>query len=249
MIEEIKLSTLANKFELTSGIDSLEHCPVKEHFLNFPDQVSYQYNSMGYRDAEWPEKLTNQIWCIGDSFTLGLGQPYNETWPKYLEQKLQKRTINISMNGASNDWIARRASYILQNLKPKAILILWSYLHRRENSNSKLLDEERIMHFDVNDSKDLENFSNNLNIVNTNKKNVTIVHSLIPNACSIEYLDYYGYSRKKEPRLTSTSVYEMFRHNKFKFFEAVERIDRARDAHHYGRATADIVAEKYYNLL
>jgi hypothetical protein len=36
------------------------------------------------------------------------------------------------MDGASNQWIARRAQDIICTVKPANIVVMWSYLHRRE---------------------------------------------------------------------------------------------------------------------
>ena len=44
----------------TSGSDSPEECLSKDHFLNYTKDISYNYNSRGFRDNEWPdEKVVN----------------------------------------------------------------------------------------------------------------------------------------------------------------------------------------------
>jgi hypothetical protein len=120
-----------------SGIDSIEHCLNKKHFKSYPHKIEYRYNSRGFRDTEWPstlEELKKAIWCIGDSFTVGLGSPVEHTWPYILQQQTGQRTINVSMDGASNNWIARKVLKILSQVQPELIVIHWSYLHRREVS-------------------------------------------------------------------------------------------------------------------
>ena len=112
---EFILSTTANGFETTCGIDSLEHCLNLGYFRSYAKNIVYAYNSLGYRDEEWPSDLINHVWCVGDSFTVGLGQPYDETWPKLVEKQIGNRIINVSMNGASNDWISRRVQSIIDN--------------------------------------------------------------------------------------------------------------------------------------
>ena len=74
-----------------TGMDSPSNAIDKVHFSSFPYKVAYSYNSRGFRDAEWPktiEELKDAIWCIGDSFTAGVGSPYEHMWT----QLLQKRT-------------------------------------------------------------------------------------------------------------------------------------------------------------
>lgn len=128
-----------------TGVDSYEKCLDKKHFISYPWQVVYNYNSRGFRDCEWPENITdlkNSIWCLGDSFTVGLGSPLRNTWPYILSEKTNCRTINVSMDGASNNWISRKANHIYNEILPKTIVICWSFLHRREdNVFNKCLDE------------------------------------------------------------------------------------------------------------
>ena len=104
--------------------------------------ISYDFNSRGYRDLEWPEQNLDQyFWCLGDSLTLGLGAPIHETWPRLLQSKIGVRCINVSMAGASNQWIYRKTSYLLSYIRPTRIFILWTWLHRREKSLTELYEE------------------------------------------------------------------------------------------------------------
>jgi hypothetical protein len=120
-----------------SGMDSLEGCLDKKHFQQYPHVVNYQYNSRGFRDQEWPtsvDELKNAIWCVGDSFTVGLGSPVEHTWPWLLQKHTGRRVINISMDGASNNWIHRKILKILTQIQPRSMVVHWSYLQRREYS-------------------------------------------------------------------------------------------------------------------
>jgi len=121
-----------NSFYYYSGIDNFDHCVDKQHFKQYPHEIIYQYNSRGFRDEEWPTDLHNAAWCIGDSYTAGIGVPYSHMWPQVLSQKTGKRTINVSMDGASNNWIARKAGQILDVIQPKLLILHWSFVTRRE---------------------------------------------------------------------------------------------------------------------
>lgn len=129
---------LPNRVDQTwshSGIDSFESCLDKKHFKSYPHDVTYNYNSRGFRDSEWPNsiaELKKSIWCVGDSFTVGLGSPLAHTWPYLLQQDTGARTINVSMDGASNDWMARKCQRILTEIQPECLIIQWSYISRRE---------------------------------------------------------------------------------------------------------------------
>ena len=124
MLTDICLPELANQRYQTTGLDSYEHCIDKQFFLSFPYQVSYCYNSRGFRDREWPEDLSEAVWCVGDSFTVGLGLPFELTWPQLLYRNLDQLVITIAMDGASNQWISRRALDIKRAVKPKNMIIM-----------------------------------------------------------------------------------------------------------------------------
>jgi hypothetical protein len=135
------LTTRQNQVWSTSGLDSLEECVSKSFFNHYPYEVSYKFNSRGFRDEEWPEtveELRNCIWCFGDSFTVGMGCPYDSIWTKKLEKITGIRTINISMDGASNEWISRKVISIIKQISPKFVVIHWSYFDRREDPDTSL---------------------------------------------------------------------------------------------------------------
>jgi hypothetical protein len=125
----------------TSGIDSLDKCLNRQHYLSYNKRISYRYNSRGFRDDEWPDDLSDVIWCVGDSFTVGIGQPFEETWPHLLQQKTGKRCLNVGENGCANDTIAMRIQEIYRLYNPKLIVVMWSYLSRRYVKNFKAVNE------------------------------------------------------------------------------------------------------------
>jgi len=170
-------------------MDSRSDCLDKKHFDNYPYLVDYQFNSRGFRDAEWPEltELVNSIWCIGDSFTAGLGAPYNHAWPAVLKSVSKKNTINVSMDGASNDWIARKTLRVLDVVSPQNIVIQWSFFSRLESTDVTLSDENRRKQFadnDLNLRNEFDNFKKNFLLIESAKSKTNIIHSFIPNAFS-----------------------------------------------------------------
>lgn len=173
----IQIPELSNMVRATYGIDSRSSL----HFEAMPD-IEYKFNSRGFRDSEWPndEELVNAIWCVGDSFTLGLGSRVEDTWPSVLAKETGRRTINISMDGASNDWIARQVKNIATEINPNDIVIQWSYWHRRERTG-KFSDIEKRMHYNLSESlqfgNNVDNFVKNIKSLNQFKN---IIHSSIP---------------------------------------------------------------------
>lgn len=238
MLDELFLTSSANQCLTDLGIDSYDQCLDKEFFESYPHPVFYFFNSRGFRDNEWPENINDAIWCVGDSFTVGLGQPFEHTWPQQLKTLTDNLVINVSLNGASNDWISRKVLYILKNADPKAILIQWSYLHRRENKDESLLDEQRLMHHDPNDTDDIKNLLKNIQKVEQDKKNVPVVHSFIPKFCSLDH-------NNNDDEI----IYQKLVQDNILFFPTITPIDKARDSHHYGEHTALMYATRYINKL
>jgi hypothetical protein len=211
-----------------SGIDSLKSCVDLQHFLNYSKKITYEYNSRGFRDTEWPEDLSEVIWCVGDSFTMGLGQPYEETWPYLLEKRIRKRCINLGEDGCSNDTIALRAQEIYKLYKPKIMVVMWSYLHRRRINNENV-------HFDKKDfglEKDLENFKKNFIEVNT--LDCKILNLLIPNILALntnsKNFELPKYIFKKKLCLKKDDL---------KKINCIPQLDYARDYHHFDAMTSE----------
>jgi hypothetical protein len=145
ILPDFVLPSRVNQTWSYSGLDCIEDCLDKKHFKSYPHDITYNYNSRGFRDLEWPStiaKLKNSIWCVGDSFTVGVGSPFLHIWPCILQQTLDTRTINVSMDGASNMWIARKAVKILQDIAPAVMVIHWSYINRREQDMPTALDQQ-----------------------------------------------------------------------------------------------------------
>lgn len=135
LLPDLVLPSRINQRWHMSGMDNPRYCNSRTHWYSYPFEIEYCYNSRGFRDQEWPTELYNTIWCIGDSFTVGIGSPVQHTWWYQLGLAAQCRTINVSMDGASNQWISRRACDILRSGCCDAMVIQWSYTHRRERKD------------------------------------------------------------------------------------------------------------------
>jgi hypothetical protein len=129
---ELYVPSCVNQKWSVTGLDSLESCLDQTHYLSYPHQFDYQYNSRGFRDSEWPADLSKVVWCVGDSFTVGIGVPRDHAWPSLLQERTGRRTINVSIDGASNNWIAKVGSAILKQFPSAVIVTHWSFLHRGE---------------------------------------------------------------------------------------------------------------------
>ena len=132
ILPDFLLMSRANLETKFNQIDSPERCLDPVLFAQYPHSVLYKYNSRGFRDEEWPEDLSHSTWCFGDSFTAGMGVPQNHLWPGVLQRKTHTRCINVSMDGASNQWLAKKITSLSQSLLPCCVIVHWSYINRRE---------------------------------------------------------------------------------------------------------------------
>ena len=287
ILPDLVLSTRANQHWQFSGMDSSENCMRRTHFKSYPYAVDYVYNSRGFRDSEWPEdidQLTHAIWCVGDSFTEGLGSPAEHAWPFLLQNQTNMKTINVSMDGASNTWIARKTVDILTEINPKYIILHWSYLHRREISQQEIWEkeadrgwrelysmfrepgwpdcdtvaeskqlpqymQEKIALHWVNPyytdeerrrtdtqstlEQDLQNFKDCLTSINHANQHTKIIHSFIPDFTKSDNLQDII-----DSVLPTTNVIPYF-----------DRLDRARDWHHYDIKTATYFVNQLIKLI
>lgn len=197
ILPDLTIPSRANQNRKHIGIDRPEHPKIKDPawFETYPHAVEYCYNSRGFRDQEWPDsliELKNSIWCLGDSFTVGLGSPQSHTWPQILEQTMQQRTINVSMDGASNSWMQRWAIKICEQIQPRIMIIHWSYLTRTEipdssdesDPDSLLNDEQRRLHYSpdlLDTTKAMRTFCDLVLDLENNKGHTRIIHSFVPN--------------------------------------------------------------------
>ena len=190
ILPDLALASRSNKEYTESGIDCFAECRDKLHFIRYPHQISYQYNSRGFRDSEWSDsigELSNSIWCVGDSFTVGIGSALEHTWTNVLQEATGERCINVSMDGASNTWIARKANQIIEELHPTTLVIQWSYAHRDELPDATLSDESRRLHYLGRDNFEvlpqLQRTAKCIASIVPYQTNV--IHSFIPNWCEM----------------------------------------------------------------
>jgi hypothetical protein len=227
-ISKLILPQFANRQFDYSGMDNLKGCLDQELFLRWPHPVNYKYNSRGFRDQEWPQDLNSAVWCFGDSFTVGIGSCFEHTWPQVLSQHSQRRVINVSMDGASNEWIARQVCDAYDLAQPRRMVLMWSYLHRRENADNVQSDLDRRLH-SVRSTiiQDFENLRACRKQVHEHCAGASIIELIIPNFVN----------DAEQPGDFSPDVIR------------VEYLDRARDGHHFDIVTAEWVATQVQNLL
>ena len=228
LLPELFLASRASQVEHTSGLDSFIECKNKAHYLAYPHAIIYQFNSRGFRDREWPINAQSAIWCVGDSFTVGLGSPVDHIWARQVELTCKQPTINVSLDGASNDWIARQARNIIRAVQPRNMIIMWSYVHRREDTDANLSDEDRRIS-SLDGATELDDQINIRTCVNSLKGSSTnIVHFIVPFAYADLYNNNTVTSEDWPPR----------------YINKVTQLDYSRDGHHFDILTSQQVAQQ-----
>jgi hypothetical protein len=209
------------------GLDSLPYCLDKQWFVQYPDTVLYSLNKAGYRTHN--EINHDCILAIGDSFTFGLGVNSEQRYTNILEQQLNYQVANVSLCGASNDWMSRKLEQLLGFIKPKAVIVHYSFSHRRERQNTNWEDNERTECeplYTV--QENFDNWYKNFNYINMLCKNTQVIHSFIPNWHE-HPLNYTSFGTNViAPCIIS---------------------DFARDKFHYGAETHQQLADTFTNLL
>jgi hypothetical protein len=271
ILPELILSTWQNESVKQISTDTVKLCLDKKLFDSYPDDISYNFNSRGFRDDEWPEsieELQKCIWCFGDSQTMGTGNALDHTWFRILQNKTDTRCINISMEGASNDWIVRKINQVLAEISPQLIVVQWSFLHRTEDNNINLDDEQRRIAYMKNISTDhqIDNFKKLRATIDTaqtsviesfNPKSVPIYtrhefEKQIQAVQGVDWPDLINMSFDEVKNIDITLIKELekigiydkvLEYLKYKNILPdilkVEQIDYARDGYHYGPMTAE----------
>lgn len=210
------------------GLDSQAHCFNRRRFDQHPP-VHYQFNQVGFRTHSVDKFKYNAILVLGDSFTLGLGNHTQDRYTDLIEKQLSHQVLNFSLNGASNDWIARKLQQLLQLFQPRAIVIHYTFSHRRERPQPNWHDDERTECeplYSVEDN--YQNWFANFQTIQSLAGDTRLVHSFIHN-WHTQPIDYAELGTNIIPPIT--------------------QLDFARDGFHYGPRAHLELANKITNLL
>ncbi len=113
------LKSRANKRFHTSGSDETGSC-------------QYTYNELGFR-GDSITKNGFKIMSIGCSMTEGVGVNDKQTWSSKFSNLISDGVdLNFGCGGRSNDYIARCLLSYYDYVKPDLVLIMYTFLNRRE---------------------------------------------------------------------------------------------------------------------
>ena len=210
------------------GMDSREHS-ANPCVFDQQAPVTYQFNEVGFRTHSVKQIKSDAILVLGDSFTLGLGVNVSDRYTDLLEQQLSHQVLNFSLNGASNDWIARTLPKLLTLFCPQSIIIHYTFSHRRERPQQDWHDNERTeCEPFYSSAENFDNWMTNFNLICKAAGDIKLIHSFIPNWHD-QKINYGKLGKNIIPPLPM--------------------LDRARDNFHYGLRTHQALAAAITNLL
>lgn len=194
----------------------------KEAFNNYP-KFDYKFNSRGFRDEEWPEDTSNVLWLVGDSGSMGVGVAYEDTYPVLLEKALDVRVIKAcKINGNNYFDVFMYAKEILTTIKPKVLLVQWSFLWRNHIPKAPNVVTSNKM-----DAQATLGYIKNLEKI---KGNTRLIHLVCPMVhCFCDFI-------KHLKDLNVDTVY-------------IEDVDLARDNMHIGIESHKLIAKATVDFL
>jgi hypothetical protein len=86
------------------------------------EPFDYHFNSAGFRSDEFdtgPGTL-----YLGCSFTLGIGLPHKDTWPRLVSDALGGACWNLGQGGGAMDTCFRLAEHWIPRLRPTRVMLL-----------------------------------------------------------------------------------------------------------------------------
>lgn len=128
-----------------------------EEWHSYPiKNYSYKFNSWGFRDVDFEQYLGKPvIIALGDSFTLNIGGPREDSWCYQLQSSTNLPILNFGVNGIGNDGIKLIYEQVIKLFDVKHTFIVYSFFHRRlvngeliQNFNASI--EENIKYFEKN---------------------------------------------------------------------------------------------------
>lgn len=102
-------------------------------YLKSNTDITYKWNTYGFRSDEFVDDDRDSIIAIGDSFTMGLGSAVEHTWPEVLRTKFSDTKLyNLGLAVCSTDYVVRAIAKTIDVLRPRAVFVLWPAYSQRE---------------------------------------------------------------------------------------------------------------------
>ena len=103
-----------------------------DNWLYRTQQISYTWNSNGYRAPEWALVDWSTSWIImGCSHVVGIGLAMEHTVGEQLSQLIARPVVNLGMGGSGADVIAYNTIRLIdQGIKPQGVIVIAPELTR-----------------------------------------------------------------------------------------------------------------------
>jgi hypothetical protein len=108
--------------------DTEENYNQKENNLFTAESFGYNFNQYGYRigQRDWDLTTTKKrVIALGCSHSVGVGVPWEKTWPTLLAKELGYELFNLSVAGSSSDTVFRTLYHSIDIIKPDVVTVLW----------------------------------------------------------------------------------------------------------------------------
>ena len=140
--------------------------------------IDYSFNSLGFRDDEFPTNL-NYL-AVGCSHTQGVGLHREQTWVSQLSNMIGEKVFNAGISGAAQDTVYRVLDQLLPNYHPKVVFMLappsWRMELSDDNQTFKVYNfhsyaEDRSKHLDF-------YFQNDINSSINSQRNIDAIQNI-----------------------------------------------------------------------
>lgn len=214
ILSDLYVGNMVNENFLNYGLDTKVDADNRKvlGYDDYPYDIVYKFNSRGFRDKEWPHDLSECIWVVGDSHTMGIGLPEKFIFTMLLEKLTGKTVINCGFYSAFNIWISLAAQNILKEIKPKNLIVGWTHL-------SKKIRPDEPFEYSV---EQLIHFQKCFNLCDVAKTTSNVIYLSMPNTLKQDDMSYF--------------------HKYKNYMGLVNQIDAARDGFHIGIETHKKIA-------
>lgn len=212
---------------------------------NTENHFEYTFNKYRFRCQEFEYNEKDSILFLGCSHTMGVGIPYEYTYPYYISRKLNLKNYNLGIGGGSSNTCFRFGSYWISKLKPKIVIVMKPNKYRIE-----LFSENKWTNSSI-----LTKFPPRLSFLKywyklwaTNEENIylhelknytALKHIALENKC--KYLEYSADEYFPTSEITKENTNTKILANNY--------IDLARDLLHFGKNHNASVAIKILKTL
>jgi len=192
--------------------DSEENFLQTQNNIFTPESFGYNFNQFGYRigNRDWDlNSSEKRIVTLGCSHTVGVGVPWEKTWPTLFAEEIGFDLFNLSVAGASSDTVFRTLHQSIDIIKPDIVAIYWPEPIRWEIYESFQWDATGL-DCDIPHMKSVWNVTDTINeshIQNLFNRNVKLVKLLqkiyrfnlievYSNELTSEYLNEYNHIKQ-----------------------------------------------------